>query len=82
MFLLAAPGDRFRGMEPEARLFLFLVFVAMAFGLFIALPISVADVIRRHWLWGAVGAIGALSPLPMALLVLECVGYLLDLQFD
>ncbi len=82
VFLLAEPGARFRGMEPEAVAFSLLLLVATALGLLAGLPASVYDLCRRRWLWGAVGALLALCPWPLALSVSELIAMQKGLLFD
>jgi hypothetical protein len=82
VFLLAEPGARFRGTEPEARAFSILLLLATALGLLAGLPASVYDLWRRRWLWGAVGVLLALSPWPLALSVSELVAMQKGLIFD
>jgi hypothetical protein len=83
VFLFAAPGGRFRGMEPEAAAFIALCLLAVASGLLIALPLSLIDLFRRgRRLWGAAGAFLAFTPYPVAQVVMYLVADLKGLSID
>lgn len=83
VFLLSAPGSRFRGMESEARAFVSLLMLAVPLGLFAGLPLSLYDYSWRHKrLWGSVGALLAFTPLPVALAISDLIAEQRDLLFE
>ena len=82
VFLLASPGDRFRGMEPEAAGFTVLCTLGILVGL-AGGTASLYDLLRRGLrLWGAMGTLLAFTPLPVALLVSDAVREFKGLIFD
>lgn len=83
VFLFAKQGDRFRGMEPGAMLFIVLGLLAAAIGILAGLPVSLYDLFwRRYWLWGSVGALLALAPLIVAHFVSELIAAQKGLFFE
>lgn len=83
VFLFARAGSRFRGMEPEAQVFVLILGMAVALGLLGGLPASLYDVFwRRCRLWGSAGALLSLTPWPVALLVSELVAEQKGISFD
>lgn len=83
VYLFAPAGSRIRGMEPEAQLFVILVMLAAAFGLFAGLPASLYDIFwQRRRLWGCVGALLSLTPWQVALFVSELIAEQKGIFFD
>lgn len=83
VFFFAQPGDRFRGMEPEAALSSCLGLSAAALGLFFGLPISLWDIFsRRFRLWGFIGVLIALTPLPLSNFVSDLAAESIGFTFD
>ena len=82
VFLFAPARARFRGMEPEAWLFVALSMIATLLGL-LALATAIFDLFRRgDRLWGIVAGILALTPLPVAALVSGVIADMRGIVFD
>lgn len=83
VFLFAEPGDRFRGMEPEAVGCVALCFVACGFGLFVALPASVWALVRSKRPWsGLAGVLLSFTPFLLAVVVSDLIAWQMGLVFD
>jgi hypothetical protein len=82
IFLLAGPGARFRGMEPEAIGFLILTLSAVVLGL-CAIPFAFVDCFRKRFrISGLVGMVLALTPYFAARGMAELVGMFLGINYD
>ena len=83
VFLFAARGTRFGGMEPESGAFTGLCLLAVLLGVLVGLPASLYDFHRRRQrLWGAVGVLLALTPWATASLVAALIAEHRGLLFD
>ena len=82
-FFFATPSSRFRGMEPEAALFIAFSLLGTLVGLLAAFPISIRDLFwRRFWVWGIVGTFLAFTPLFTAGFVSDLAVWQLNVFWD
>ncbi|MCR9118624.1 MAG: hypothetical protein NXI22_16940 [bacterium] len=82
VFFTSAYGARFRGMEPEAMVFISLGLFAAASGLIVGIPVSIYDLIRKRWICAPIGFILAFTPFFVAIYVSELARITLKLTWD
>ena len=82
VFFTSEYGGRFRGMEPEAKLFMTLGLLSAALGLIVGLPTSIYDLVCKRWAGGLIGFFLAFTPIFIAFGVSELAAFLLNLTWD
>ena len=82
VFFTSAHGVRFRGMEPEAMVFISLGLFAAAVGLVAGIPLSIYDLIRKRWICAPIGFILAFTPFFVAIFVSELARVALKLTYE
>ena len=83
VFMLAEPGSRFRGMEPQAIAFICLGGMSILMGLFLVLPIALLELYRGECVRrSSLAVLLALTPWPLATVISQIIGEILGLNFD